>query len=179
MLCAVYKLSERVWSLDHGFAVLQTPGLAPQVLGPVWQGWVAGVQHPVAVFLPCFEAPTGSVALGIAVLPSFARSSHAPRVSTLQWGTGSARHTSVAFCGLVPMAWGVEVWNSPHQTGVTVLRSCRACLRHLGWLTWFKPKLIQACSFWSSWRTLEQALCAYKKRCWWPLNPIGKQDLSS
>lgn len=171
--------SARLWSLGDSFAVLQTSGLALQVLGPVWQGWVAGVQHPVAVFLLCFEASTGSAALGIAMLPSFAKSSHAPRVSTLQWCTGSARHISMAFCGLVPTAWVVGVWNSPHQTGVTVLRSCRACLRHLGWLTWFKPKLIKACSFWSSWHTLVQAICAYKKQWCWPLNPIGKQDLSS
>lgn len=137
------------------------------------------VQHLVAMFLPCSEAPTGSAALRITMLSCFARSSCAPRVFTLQWCTGSAGHISVAFHGLVPTAWVVGVWNSPHQTGVTVLRSCRACLRHLGWLTWFKTKLIQACSFWSSWRTLEQAIRAYKKRCWWPLNPIGKQDLSS
>lgn len=117
--------------------------------------------------------------LRIAVLPCFAQSSRAPRVSTLQWCTESAGHISVAFCGPVPVAAVVRVWNNPHQAGATVLRSYRACLRHLGWLTWFKPKLTQACSFWSFWHTLGQALCAFKKPCCWPLNPIGKHDPSS
>ena len=51
-----------------------------------------------AVFLPCFEALTGSTALGVSVLASFAR------VATLQRCVGSAGHISVTFCGLVPMA---------------------------------------------------------------------------
>lgn len=134
---------------------------------------------PVVVFLPCFEALTGGAVLGITVLPASASSSHVPRVSTLQWCTGSAGNISVAFCGLVPMAWVVWVGNSPHPTDVIVLRSCWACLRHLGWLTWFKTKLIQAHGFWSSRCTLEQAICAYKKQRRWPLNPRGKQYLSS
>lgn len=151
--CEHFVNSLRVCSLDHGFAVLQTSGVAPQVLGPVWQGWAAGAECPVAVFLLCFEALTGPAALGIAVLLFFAR------VTALQRCTGSTGHISVSF-------------------RVTVLRSCRAWLGDLGCLTWFKPKLIQACRFWS-WCTMEEAVYAYKKRCWWPLNPIGKHNLSS
>lgn len=128
------------------------------------QGWLHGGwelcdkaerlgQCPVAVLLLCLEALTGRAGLGIAVLLFLAR------VTTLQRCTASAGHISVAFC-------------------VTVLRSCRAWLRDLGCLTWLKPKLIQACSFWS-WCTMEQVIHTYKTRCWWPLNPIGKHSLSS
>lgn len=79
-------------------------------------------------------------------------------------------------CGILwDSAYGLRSWC---ETGVTVLGSCRGCLRHLRWLTCFKPKLIQACSFWSPWCSLEQAICACKKGCWWPLNPIGEQVLS-
>lgn len=151
--CKHFVNSLRVCSLDHGFAVLQTSGMAPWVLGPVWQGWAAGAECPVALFLLCLEALTGCAALGTAVLLLLAR------VITVQRSTGSAGHISVAFC-------------------VTVLQSSRAWLKDLGCLTRLKPKLIQACSFWS-WCTMEQVIYAYKKWCWWPLNPIGKYCLSS
>lgn len=127
----------RVCSLDHGFAVLQTSGMALWVLGPVWQGWAAGAECPVALFLLCLGALTGHAALGIAVLLFLAR------VTTMQRFTGSAGDISVAFC-------------------VAVLRSSRAWLKNLGCLTWLKPELIQACRFWS-WCTIEQVIYTYRK----------------